>query len=311
MNISVKAVISTLLNEGREIPYICVIAHSLYRNFYIKSREELKEVYDYIGATWHEEFDYYKIGSLKHVDLNYETIIYDLNNGIDKPRYTQLIDKDFFRYLLDNAHRNINSTNRLIDYVNHLDISFFPLKFFILDEIKIRRLCAEEKEIFTFDKKFPSDPKRDSLHSVRDVWAYLTEKRESNVPEYHDKYNEVRDWIIDTFHLDQCKGYLFAFLVEEFLSLFTKSEANTIKARYYIYPNDFLFGMNYVGGEDMHMSHTTLKAIETKLKSIKLYKTSTELCNLYEEYKDEIHKNCCNQYIELFREFMYGWDGEK
>lgn len=129
MNNYTKLIIDEKIKKQEHKEEIAKFAHSLLRNFYIKTKEELQEVYAYLDVKWPEVYDNMDFGSLKHIDCGIDTMIWDLNESITKPKYSLLIDKVYFRSLLKNAKNSNDNTNLLIDYTNMLDIRYFPLKF--------------------------------------------------------------------------------------------------------------------------------------------------------------------------------------
>ena len=311
MNIYVKKIIDEKIARDECKEEIADFAHSLLRNFYIKTKEELKEIYDYLKSSWPREYDNMDFGSLKHIDCGIDTMIWDLNKSISIPTYSYMLDKVYFRDLLDNAKNSKNNTDLLIDYTNRLDYKYLPLRFYILDKVKIRRLGKNEESTFLFLGTKTEDPERDLVHSIRDYWGYSAKRRNSSQKFDINNYRNIREWIFQNLCLEpNDPSDNFIFLVEEFLTLLTPAEANTIKARYYVYPNDLLYGKNYLIDSDVYKAIIPLKRIETIMDSQHLYKTIEEINDIYNQFKEEITKKVPFPYISVFKEFMY-YGGEE
>ncbi len=303
MNNYTKLIIDEKIKRNENKEEIAKFAHSLLRNFYIKTKEELQEIYTYLDVKWPDVYDNMDFGSLKHIDCSVDTMIWDLNESIIKPKYSFMIDKVYFQYLLKNARNSKEKTDLLIDYTNMLDRQYFPLKFYILDEIKIRRLGKMEEPLFIFkkDKDFKTN-------SIRDYWEYASKNREID----KNSYPKIKKWIFENLLLDESDATdTFMFLVEEFLTSLTFTEANTIKLRYSVYPNDLLYGQNYLIDKDVHQSVISLKRIENIINNEQsMNKTIEEINELYKKHKNEIEKNVHFAYKSIFKEFLYN-GGEK
>lgn len=145
------------------------------------------------------------------------------------------------------------------------------------------------------------------INSIRDYWAYASSNRKNDI----NSYTKIRKWIFENLFLDENDVVnTFIFLVEEFLTSLTFSEANTIKVRYSIYPNDLLYGQNYLIDSDVHQSVVSLKRIENIITEQHMSKTIEEINTLYKKYKNDIEENVHSAYKSIFKEFLYN-GGEK